>query len=312
MIPRIVHVNELLVGMEKILRRIIGEDIELVAVPGADGDTVKCDPAHLEQVIMNLVVNARDAMPNGGKLAVEAAHESLDEAGLPAGVGLKPGPYVVLSIADTGMGMDAKTLAHLFEPFYTTKAPGKGTGLGLATAYGIVRQSGGDIAVTSAVGRGTTLRIYLPFVVEREPERSQAQDHSLSRGTETVLLVEDETRVRKLIRDVLAARGYRVLEASRGDAALRIVRNAKDTIHLAILDVVMPEMSGPEVGKQILKLRPGTRVLYISGYADEAILQHGVLESGCAFLPKPFVPDVLAAKVREVLDVGQGQAAGAG
>ncbi|MCL4401216.1 MAG: response regulator [Acidobacteria bacterium] len=312
MAARVVRMNDLVMGMEKILRRIIGEDIELVTLPAAAADAVKADPAQLEQVIMNLVVNARDAMPKGGKLTIESGHECLDETKVPAALGLAPGPYVVLTIGDTGVGMDALMMDHLFEPFYTTKAPGKGTGLGLATAYGIVRQSGGTITVESEPENGTTVRIYLPFVAEREKPEAEEPDAGCARGCETVLLVEDEPRVRRLISDVLTAKGYAVLEASRGDAALRVARDHPQPIHLVILDVVMPEMSGPEVGKRLRKLRPHTRLLYISGYTDEAMLQHGIDASNGAFLPKPFVPNALAVKVREVLDAPQAIPAAAG
>lgn len=300
---RTVHLNEVLVNMEPMLRPLIREDIELVTLAAATQDSVKTDPGQLEQVIMNLVVNARDAMPRGGKLTIETAEEQVDENRAALAVGLKPGPYVVLTISDTGVGMPEEVKAHAFEPFYTTKAPGQGTGLGLATAYGIVRQSGGVIALDSQVGRGTTIAIHLPRTAPdgAEEQRREAPERA-TRGCETILLVEDEPRVRKLIKGVLSARGYLVLEASRGAAALRFAESYGEPIHLAILDVVMPEMSGPEVGAGIAALRRETKVLYISGYTDEAIVQHGILESGAAFLQKPFLPQTLVSKVREVLD----------
>ncbi|HWQ56372.1 MAG TPA: response regulator [Bryobacteraceae bacterium] len=303
MAARIIRLNELLVNMERMLRPLIGEDVELVTLPAAGQDTIKTDPGQLEQVIMNIVVNARDAMPAGGKLTIETSEEYVDESHAASVVGLKPGPYVVLMISDTGIGMSEETRSHVFEPFFTTKAPGKGTGLGLATAYGIVRQSGGAITLDSEVGGGTTITIHLPRVAApMEHAQQSALPERPTHGCETILLVEDEPRVRKLIKDVLSARGYLVLEASRGKAAVRFAEAYDSPIHLAILDVVMPEMSGPEVGVEIARLRRETRLLYISGYTDEAIVQHGILESGMAFLQKPFLPDVLACKVREVLD----------
>ncbi len=286
------------------MRRLIGEDIELVTIPAAPYDVVEADPGRLEQVIMNLVVNARDAMPNGGKLTIETSAVQLSESFSAAQIGVPPGDYLVISVADTGVGMDEETQSHLFEPFFTTKNPGRGTGLGLATAYGIIRQSGGAIRIWSQLGRGTTARIYLP------PARTQAakgaEDKTASliplTGAESILVVEDEARVRKLIVDVLTAKGYGVLEATRGEDALRISRSHKGAIDLAVVDVVMPEISGPDLVRQLKRLRPDTRVLYISGYTDEAIVHHGIPESGAAFLQKPFLPDELARKVREVID----------
>lgn len=307
---RIVHLNELLVNMERMLRPLIGEDIELITVPAVAEDTVRTDPAQLEHAILNLVVNARDAMPNGGKLAIETGEEYVDVDRAAASVDLKPGPYVVLTIADTGVGMCEETRCHAFEPFYTTKAPGRGTGLGLATAYGIIRQCGGSITLESEEGAGTTVTILLPRVAAPEEREQASRPHERpANGCETVLLVEDEPRVRRLIYNVLTARGYLVLEAGRGTAAVRFAECYNDPIHLAILDVVMPEMSGPEVGMQLSRLRPETRLLYISGYTDETMMQHGILNSGVAFLQKPFLPNVLAAKVREVLDTAPARAA---
>ncbi len=300
---RLVHVNELLVQIGKMLRRLIGEDIELVTIPAASQDIVEADPGRLEQVIMNLVVNARDAMPKGGKLTIETAVAQLSETFAAKQLGVTPGPHVMISITDTGVGMDENTQSHLFEPFFTTKNPGQGTGLGLATAYGIIRQSGGAIRVFSQVGKGTTVRIYLPPAQEKSPAPNEkaAQQTPLT-GVETILLVEDEARVRKLIVDVLTARGYRVLEATRGEEALRVAKLHSGSIELALVDVVMPEISGPDLVRKIHPLRPKMRVLYISGYTDEAIVHHGIPESGAAFLQKPFLPDALARKVREVLD----------
>src|SRR4051812_8890158 len=300
---RVVHINELVMQIEKMLRRLIGEDIELVTIPAASQDVVEADPGRLEQVIMNMVVNARDAMPNGGKLTLETGVVQLTEAFSAKQLGVAPGPYVTVSIVDTGIGMDEATQSHLFEPFFTTKNPGRGTGLGLATAYGIIRQSGGAIRIMSQLGKGTTVRIFLPPATASAcaaPEKA-VQAGRLT-GIETILLVEDEARVRKLIVDVLTARGYRVLEATRGEEAIRLCKMHHGEIDLAVVDVVMPEISGPELVRQIAPLRPRTNVLYISGYTDEAVVHHGIPESGAAFLQKPFLPDALARKVREVLD----------
>ena len=309
--PHIVRVNELILQMEKMLRRLIGEDLELITIPAASRDAVEADAGRLEQVIMNLVVNARDAMPDGGKLTLETGTVQLSESYSARQLGVKPGQHVTISISDTGVGMDEDTQSHLFEPFFTTKNPGRGTGLGLATAYGIIRQSGGAIGIVSELGKGTTARIYLPVAearVEAVPQEIAAPE-SLT-GAETILLVEDEARVRKLILDVLSARGYRVLEATRGREAVRLAAAHKGPIHLAVVDVVMPGMSGPDVIRRIQPGHPDVRVLYISGYTDEAILHHGIPASGAAFLQKPFLPDVLARKVREVLDAQQNQANG--
>jgi signal transduction histidine kinase len=310
--PRMVRLNELLLQIEKLLRRLIGEDIELVTIPAAPFDVVEADPGRLEQVIMNLVVNARDAMPNGGKLTIETSSAKLSETFSAQQLGLQPGPYLVLSVADTGVGMSEDTQSHLFEPFFTTKNPGRGTGLGLATAYGIIRQSGGAIRIESQLGKGTTARIYLPPAKTKAPDGLESADVQAApaRGFEAILVVEDEARVRKLIVDVLTARGYRVLEATRGEDALRISRGHKGAIDLAVVDVVMPEISGPDMVRQLTSQRPNLRVLYISGYTDEAIVHHGIPESGTAFLQKPFLPDALARKVREILDTKKNSAEG--
>jgi signal transduction histidine kinase len=309
--PRIVRVNDIILQMEKMLRRLIGEDIELITIPAASRDAVEADASRLEQVIMNLVVNARDAMPDGGKLTLETGTVQLSDSYSARQLGIRPGQHVTISISDTGVGMDEETQSHLFEPFFTTKNPGHGTGLGLATAYGIIRQSGGAIGIVSEPGKGATARIYLPVAeVKAEPVAEIRAPAEPLTGAETILLVEDEARVRKLIVDVLAARGYHVLEATRGQEAIRLAAAHRGPIHLAVVDVVMPEMSGPEVIRLLQSARPDTRVLYISGYTDEAIVHHGILESGAAFLQKPFLPEALARSVREVLDARQGQANG--
>ena len=298
---RTLHINGLVLQLEKMLRRLIGEDVELVTIPAAAEDTVEADGGRLEQVIMNLAVNARDAMPDGGKLTIETGTIFLDESFSARQLGVGPGRYVTLSIADTGTGMDEETLSHVFEPFFTTKGAGRGTGLGLATAYGIVRQSGGAIRISSEPGNGTVARIYLPMAAPKAQPAEELPAAEAPRGVETILLVEDETRVRKLILDVLRARGYHVLEATRGEEGLRLAKLHGPEIDMALVDVVMPEMSGPDLVRQIEPLCPKLRVLFMSGYTDEAILHHGIAES-VAFLQKPFLPDVLARRVREVPD----------
>jgi two-component system cell cycle sensor histidine kinase/response regulator CckA len=304
--PRIIDINELVVNMEKMLRRLIGEDIQLATVPGNEVGKVKTDPGQLEQVIMNIVVNGRDAMPQGGKLTIETCNFELDEEPARAHPGFRPGPYVLLAITDTGSGMDAETKSHLFEPFFTTKDPGKGTGLGLATAYGIVTQSGGSVSVYSEPHRGTTVKIYLPRVEEAiAEEQPELESAATLLGSETVLLVEDEARVRKLICEVLTMKGYQVLECTRAEEAVRLFDGHGPSIDLVIADVVMPEMSGPELVRRLAVQRPELRVLFISGYPDEAVIHHGILTSGAAFLQKPFLPDALARKVREILDAQQ-------
>jgi two-component system, cell cycle sensor histidine kinase and response regulator CckA len=300
---RAIHLNEMVLHVEKMLRRLVGEDVEMVTIPAAAQDLVEADQGRLEQVLMNLAVNARDAMPDGGKLTIETGTVHLSDSFSATQLGVRPGAYVTISVTDNGTGMDAETKSHIFEPFFTTKGPGHGTGLGLASAYGIIRQSGGAIAVFSELGEGTTMRIYLPLA---QHERPAAGPRAAAReeldGAETILLVEDEARVRKLIADVLTAHGYEVMEATRGEEAIRLCRLSNKDIDLSVVDVVMPEMSGPDLVRQLTPLKPKMCVLYISGYTDEAIVHHGILRSGAAFLQKPFLPDALARKVREVLD----------
>lgn len=300
--PRIVHLNELVTNMEKMLQRLIGEDVELMTVGGPDLGDVKIDPGQLEQVIMNIVVNARDAMPGGGKITVETSNSELTEQYAATHIDVKPGAYIMLAISDTGTGMSTEIRSHVFEPFFTTKEAGKGTGLGLATAYGIVKQSGGSIAIYSELGKGTTVRIYLPRADTCAGAELPEQQAKAAGGTETILLVEDEARVRRLIREILAMRGYSVLETAGGDEALRVATDHSGPIHLVLADVVMPEMSGPDLAKLILAARPEARALFVSGYTDEAIVHHGILPSDAMFLPKPFLPDALLRKIREVLD----------
>jgi PAS domain S-box-containing protein len=302
--PRVLDLNEVVAGMIQMVSRVIGEDIELEFLPCLNLGRVKADPSQMEQVVLNLVVNARDAMPEGGQLTIETSNIEIDRsyaASHPGG--MEPGPYVMLTVSDTGCGMDAKTQARIFEPFFTTKGQGKGTGLGLATVYGVVKQSGGFIWVYSEVGRGTTFKIHLPQVaLEVETPAAENNSKRAAAGTETILFVEDEESVRELVRDYLGVAGYRVLEACDGVQALEVAAAHKGPIHLLITDVVMPRLSGREVATQIAAQRRDVKVLYISGYTDDSVFRHGVLEGGVAFLQKPFNLKALAQKVREVLD----------
>ncbi|MBI3327296.1 MAG: GAF domain-containing protein, partial [Nitrospinae bacterium] len=301
--PKVLDLNFLIADMDKMLRRLIGEDIALVLELDPSLGPVKADPGQLEQVLLNLVINARDAMPQGGQLTVETANVELNETSTPAHVGVRPGLYVRLAVRDTGCGMDAETQSHLFEPFFTTKEPGKGTGLGLATVYGIVMQSGGHIAVDSAPGRGATFTIYLPGIEEAvEAVESNKARSSLMCGEGTVLLVEDETEVRELAHEILEMAGYTVLAAGSGKEALEMCERHTGPIHLLLTDVVMSGMSGPAVAERLTSSRPGMKVLYMSGYAGDAVAQHGVLDPDRTLLQKPFTPDALARKVREVID----------
>jgi PAS domain S-box-containing protein len=300
--PEVLDLNVVVADMDKMLRRLIGEHISLAAVPAADLGRVRADPNQIEQVIVNLAVNARDAMPDGGKLTIETANVDLDESFAQAHLGSVPGPYVMLAVSDTGAGMDATVRAHLFEPFFTTKEVGKGTGLGLATVYGIVKQSDGYISVYSEPGRGASFKIYLPRIETPAGAATAPAKGGPARGTETILVVEDEPAVLTLSRRALEVQGYVVLAASDADAAMRVVERHGGTIHLLLTDVVMPGLSGRELADQLAARRPGIRVLYMSGYPGDAVVQHGTLPSGSAFLQKPFSPDGLARKVRDVLD----------
>jgi PAS domain S-box-containing protein len=298
--PRVIDVNALVADMEKMLRRLIGEDIDLVADLGHEVGRVRADAGQLEQVILNLALNARDAMPRGGRLTIETADVELAEHAV-AGVPIAPGRYVQLRVSDTGVGMDAATRARVFEPFFTTKATGRGTGLGLATVYGIVKQSDGYIVADSEPDRGTTFAVYLPRIGDL-PAPAPQRPLPEARGTETVLLVEDEDAVRSLARRTLETMGYRVLEASGGPEALALTRRHAGPIDLLLTDVVMPEMSGSALAEQLVAARPGLPVLFMTGYTDDAVLRHGVSEAGVALLQKPFEPQGLALKVRAVLD----------
>jgi CheY-like chemotaxis protein len=290
--------------MDKMLRRMIGEDIELVTLLAKDLGRVKADPGQIEQVILNLAVNAKDAMRSGGKLTIETANVKLDENYGRTRISVTPGNYVMLSMSDTGAGMTPETKERIFEPFFTTKEKGKGTGLGLSTVYGIIQQSGGNIWVYSEPGLGTTFKIYLPTMEgETESLRPAAVSTQPMQGFETILLVEDEEMVRKLACTVLQKNGYRVLEASNGDNALDVVEGRNgNPIHLVLTDVVMPGMTGRQLADRLVSLQPELKVLYMSGYTDNAIVHHGVLDPGIAYIQKPFTPDALASKVRKILD----------
>ena len=305
--PQVLDLNAVVMNMDKMLRRVIGEDVQLNASLHRDLWSVKVDPGMIEQVIMNLAVNSRDAMPNGGKLTIETTNVTHDEEYASHHVSVKPGYYAMLAITDTGCGMDKETQSHLFEPFFTTKEKGKGSGLGLSTVYGIIKQSGGNIWTYSEPGLGTTFKIYLPRVEETspayKPEISRKEIRAPG-GTETVLLVEDEEAVRSMVSKVLQNKGYRVLEASHGNEALEVCDKFEGPIHLMVTDVIMPQMSGRELAERLALVRPEMRVLYMSGYPDNTIVQHGVLEPGTAFLQKPFTINALELKVREILDSG--------
>jgi PAS domain S-box-containing protein len=300
--PKVLDLNSIVSDMDKMLRRLIGEDIDLVSMPGLQLGKVKADPGQLEQVVMNLAINARDAMPQGGKLTIETKNVYLDRAYAQAHVSVTPGRYVMLAVSDTGVGMNAETRERIFEPFFTTKEAGKGTGLGLSTVYGIVKQSGGNIWVYSEVNHGTTFKIYLPLVEEEVSTEPNVIALDLARGTETILMVEDEDALREMIREILELEGYTVLVANNGYEALSICEKYERAIDLLITDVVMPELSGRELAERLSRNCSKAKVLFMSGYTDDAIIRHGVLQAGASFLQKPFSPDALTHKVREVLD----------
>jgi PAS domain S-box-containing protein len=301
--PQVVSLNVLLGELHKFLQRLIGEDIELAFAPDPDLGLTEIDPGQFEQAVINLAVNARDAMPAGGRLTIETHNVEFGAGHAGRDPDVKPGRYVLVTVADTGCGMNEATLARAFEPFFTTKASGKGTGLGLAMVYGFVKQSGGHIEVSSEPGRGTTFRIYLLRTEAPTPSsKSSPALVKIPRGTETVLLVEDEVAVRTLVRLALQSSGYTVLEARDGQDGVWIAQQHSGPIHLLVTDLVMPRMGGRQLADLLVRDRPGLRVLFISGYTDDAVLSHGVGEGGTAFLQKPFSPIGLAQKVREVLD----------
>jgi PAS domain S-box-containing protein len=304
---RVLDLNSLVADVEKMLRRLIGEDIDFVIVRDPALGQVKADPGQIDQILMNLAVNARDAMPQGGKLLIETSNVELDDACARSHAVASPGRYVMLAVSDTGIGMDAETQACIFEPFFTTKEKGKGTGLGLAMVYGTVKQSGGYIFVYSEPGRGTTFKIYLPRV-DAPDESVQAPETRgrLVDGSETILLVEDEEALRDLAANILREHGYKVLESTSPEDALQISERHSEPIQLLLTDVVLPRMSGRQIAEHLAPLRPAMGVLYMSGYTDDSVVRHGVLEANTAFLQKPFTPASLARKVREVLDADRG------
>ncbi len=301
--PHVIEPNQLVTNVHKMLTRVIGEDIELKVLLKPKLDKISADAGQIEQVIMNLVVNARDAMPTGGKLTIETSNVWLDEAYAQEHLGVTPGPHVMIAVSDTGCGMDKATQARIFEPFFSTKAVGKGTGLGLSTVFGIVKQSGGSIWVYSEPGNGTTFKIFLPSAEGTVQLPVVARPDTVElRGTETILLVEDEDQVRGVASGILKRRGYHVIEARSSGEALLLSEKHPVNIELLLTDVVMPTMNGRELADRIRLMRAGIRILYMSGYTDNVIVHHGVLNSGAAFLQKPFTPESLARSVRQVLD----------
>jgi PAS domain S-box-containing protein len=301
--PKIVDLTDIVRGMERMLRRTLGEDVELTATCAPGLGKALVDPGQMEQVIMNLAVNARDAMPSGGQLTIETAEVVLDEKYAAEHIGVNPGPHIMLAVTDTGTGMDSATQGRMFEPFFTTKEAGKGTGLGLATVFGIVKQSGGTIWADSEPGKGTSFKVYFP----RTDEATQASASSrppgcrTNHGSETILLVEDDDRVRLLARTILRKYGYNVLEAQSGGDALLLCEQHPSTVHLLLTDVVMPRMSGRQLAERLLAIRPDMKVLYMSGYSSDPVMRDGILNATIAFIQKPITPEALGRKVRETL-----------
>ena len=308
--PRVLDLNRLVTGLSMMLQRLIGEDIDLRLELGADLGRVSADPSQIEQVLMNLVVNARDAMPRGGTLTVETANVSLDSAYVGRHMAAKAGPHVMVAVSDNGAGMDEGTQARLFEPFFTTKGVGRGTGLGLSTVFGIVKQSGGSVDVYSELGRGSSFKVYLPRIDQPVALETESPKKEHRPGTETILLAEDDDMVRNLVRETLERNGYKILDSAGPVEARRIAESHRGTIHLLITDVVMPKISGRELAGQILQNRPELKVLYMSGYTDSAIVNSGILKKEVSFLQKPFTPATLIDKVREVLENGKTRQAG--
>jgi nitrogen-specific signal transduction histidine kinase/CheY-like chemotaxis protein len=300
--PRLLSLNEVIAETQDMLRRLLGESIKLAPVLQPALGAVRADRSQMEQVLFNLAVNARDAMPEGGTITVETANVDLDVDYAKTHLGVQPGPYVMMAVTDTGIGMDAETRRHIFEPFFTTKPADQGTGLGLATVYGIVKQNGGDIWVYSELGRGTTFKVYLPRANgESQVENKPAAAGEFRRGAETVLVVEDEKSVRQLIVTVLRQHGYQVLEAGDSLEAVQVSEAHTGPIHLLVTDVIMPHSSGRDLAERLQAVRAGIKVLYISGYTENTILHHGVLESNIDFLAKPFAFETLLDRVREML-----------
>ncbi len=301
--PKVLSLNQIVRDMEKLLRRLIGEDIEFSVQLSREINAIMADPGQIEQVIMNLAVNARDAMPQGGKLTIETRNVELDKEYSSKHVDIPAGRYVLMTVSDTGIGMDVNTQARIFEPFFTTKPTGKGTGLGLSTVYGITSQSGGHVLLESEVGQGSIFKIYFP-VIDAVPDLEPIQKTKAlpEKGSETILVAEDDANLSALVQTSLRRKGYHVLVAATGEEAEAISRRHGGPIHLLLTDVVMPRTNAREVAQRICYLRPQTRVLWMSGYTDDTIVHRGMLEDGIDFLPKPFTPTSLVDKVREVLD----------
>src|ERR1700722_2464370 len=300
--PKAVDLNQLLTGLEIMLRRLIGEDIDFRFAPGRDVGHVRADPGQMEQVVMNLVVNARDAMPRGGVLTIETSQVELDEKYVATRATMKPGQYVALVVSDNGMGMDAATLARLFQPFFTTKGLGQGTGLGMTMVLSIVKRSGGGVEVYSEPGKGTSVKVYLPRIDQPAVAETKAPRAKAVRASETILLVEDEDLVRNLVRDTLRSEGYTVLDAPNAEQARRISASHKRPIHLLITDVVMPKEGGRALAESLAPRRPAMKVLFMSGYTDQAVAASGLLSGEYHFIQKPFTPAALSRKVRELLE----------
>ena len=301
--PKVLNLNNLILNLDKMLRRLLSEDIKLVTIPGENLGEVMADPGQIEQVIINLVVNARDATPRGGVITIETQNVFLDAAYAQKYVEVQPGDYVMLAVSDTGSGLDEASRARIFEPFFTTKKLGQGTGLGLSTVHGIIKQSGGHITVYSEVGQGATFKVYLPRLRQPVPAEAAAPPScTLDRGTETILLVEDEDMVRQVARRILEMHGYTVLEAASGHDALLVSQKTQGPIHLMLTDVVMPGMSGGQTAERLQAQRPELKVLFMSGHTENSIVHHGVLDPGVAFIQKPFRSDLLVHKVRQMLD----------
>jgi CheY-like chemotaxis protein len=303
LVPVVLNLNELVGNLRRMLDRLIGEDITLTTRFQPDLWPVKADPGQVEQVIMNLALNARDAMPTGGRLTIETANVQLDDSFLPHPLETLRGPSVRLTITDTGHGMDETILANIFEPFFTTKEVGKGTGLGLATVYGIIKQSGGEVTVDSQPGRGTIFEVYLPaHDITSFSLPSPQPEPAVDQGHETILLVEEEQMVRNLVRAALQSYGYTLLEADHGYQALAMAQHLTEPIDLLLTDVVMPQMSGRELAERLKAMHSQIKILFMSGYTDDEVIRHGLQTAKVEFLPKPFSPSALAAKVREILD----------
>jgi two-component system cell cycle sensor histidine kinase/response regulator CckA len=303
--PKVLALDDLLASIDTMLQRVLGEDIDLVSLPGLQLGRVRADPNSIEQVIMNLALNSRDAMPTGGKLTIETSNVVLDEVHASEHLDVTPGRYVMLAVSDTGSGMDQETQRRIFEPFFTTKEKGKGTGLGLSTVFGIVQQCNGSIWVYSEPNHGTTFKIYLPRV-DAEPEATSPSAEPAKRGgTETILLVEDEEQIRSVARLILVNLGYHVIEARNPTEALLQSASHAGAIDLLLTDIVMPQMNGLELAKRLVQDRPATKIVYMSGYTDDALGRHGAIDLGIAYLQKPITPDKLARKVRTVLDANR-------